>query len=292
MTNPRVLIMADVPNWAWGMKASRLKRFLSEDFDIDIWYTTKQQHSPKGYDLYHTFEFPQVRWVDHSNVPLLTGLTAHVWQTWGETQVKRWVKRATALHANSLLLQKEIRQFHEHVYYTPNGVCTDQFRRIRSRKENKKLIVGHVGKPIARKGGEIIQAACKIADVELRMVQRRSGDALTFDEMVEWYQDIHVMVFASDMDGTPNPALEGAACECAIVSNEIGNMPEFILKGHNGFVVERTAPSIAGQLNYMKNNLDEVIEMGVNARRTVLNKWTWAHQVNHYRHMWNEVLGR
>ncbi|MEO8601389.1 MAG: glycosyltransferase [bacterium] len=39
-------------------------------------------------------------------------------------------------------------------------------------------------------------------------------------------------------EGTPNPALEAAACGCTVVSTPVGTLPELIRDAANGYLVE------------------------------------------------------
>ncbi|MEO8605847.1 MAG: glycosyltransferase, partial [bacterium] len=58
-------------------------------------------------------------------------------------------------------------------------------------------------------------------------------------QMAAWYNSGTVLVCTSDAEGTPNVALEAAACGCTVVSTRVGNMPELIRDGWNGYLVER-----------------------------------------------------
>jgi glycosyltransferase involved in cell wall biosynthesis len=62
--------------------------------------------------------------------------------------------------------------------------------------------------------------------------------------MLDWYNSGTVLVCASESEGTPNPALEAAACGCTIVTTRVGNMPELISDGVNGVFVERDLDSL------------------------------------------------
>lgn len=285
---PRILIQTDVSGWAWQYKALQLQRHLADDFEIVVHPVAENGDPPRGFDLYHTFDFPSISRVSRGALAV-TGITAHVIKTWGDVQVQEWADRAAALHANSLLLLREIERFHPRCFYVPNGVDEALFRRTRPRRGG--FVVGHVGKPNPRKGAELIRAACKIVGVELKINQARfNGGALPPEGMVDWYQDVHVIAVASDFDGTPNPALEAAACECAIVSNPIGNMPEFVQDGVNGFLVERSVESLAHAFAALRDNPDGTAIMGERARATVLEGWTWKQQAEGYRRMWWDVL--
>ena len=289
----RVLIVADVPNWAWAKKAEQLKKHITE-FEIDIIYTTRDKLIP-NYDLYHTFEFIQIQ-----NIPApwksVTGITAHVWQTWEQKHnpgtVRGWASLANGVHANSKLLQHEMEEYlQQPIYYVPNGVDETFFTRTRP-QSSKELVVGFVGKPNPRKGHAIVQKACFKAGVELRALQRNSHTALTSEEVREFYQDIHVLAVASDMDGTPNPALEAAACGCAVVANRIGNMPEFINHGVNGLEVRRNSDSLANAFRDLAEDMPRTLAMGQAARATIEADWTWKKLAQNYATMWREVLAK
>ena len=315
---PKIVIMADVPNWAWGRKAEHLKRWLSDDFDVTVWYL-KYGGVPEIFDLYHTFDFPNVTWVPEGKL-CVTGCTAHVWPTWGGEKIRIWAKRASAIHANSRLLEADMLglELNRPVFYVPNGVCPDQFRRTRPRPKGSTLIVGHQGKPNPRKGADILQAAVEVArergaDIDFRLLQRTSKDAISVEGMLDWYQDLDLLMFASDMDGTPNPMLEGAACGVPSVINSIGNAPEFIRHNFNGRLVAGLGPfdlargpqpdgfvahgnraalieRYVARLMQAVRDRGRVIEMGAAARVTVLTAWTWEKQAEHYRTMWSSVL--
>lgn len=317
MTRPRVLVLADVPGWAWDRKALAYRQHLGGDFDVTVAYhaTTPPLHQ---FDLVHLFEVSQVGVVSSYAQPLpfkvVAGLTAHVWRTWGAERMAGWAAQVDALHGNSLLLYHELRQFHDRVYYTPNGVDADFWRRINPRLRGTDVVLGHVGKPNPRKGAALIIEAARKVGVELRLIQRTAKVAYSAAVMRGWYQGVHVQVTASNMDGTPNPMLEAAACECALLSTPIGNMPEFINR-ETGFLTRTTLPyhgpepvdaetavadarqmdqlrdELAERMLWFKSYPDEAVSMGAAARRAVLADWTWERQAPHVAAMWREVLG-
>lgn len=290
---PRIAIIADVKNWAWKRKADQLKAHLSDQFRLEVACLYGGDRPPKGCDLWNTFEVFMARQVP-AGQPYVTGMTAHVWQTWekqfGPGTVKQWASGALAFHANSRLLEAEMRALLDRpICYVPNGVDEKFFRRLRPRETRRRLVVGHVGKPNPRKGSSIVEQACERAGVELRTVKRTHRDALTPEQMRDFYQDLDVLAVASDMDGTPNPALEAAACGVAVVSNWIGNMPQLIVDGVNGRLVERDASDYAAVLRSL--DVATAARMGDAARVSIEHEWTWAKRSRNYADMWNACLG-
>lgn len=323
MSRPRVLVVADVPGWAWARKAEAYQRWLSDQYEISVVYHAGVRPNEfVRYDLIHLFEVTQTAFLDGGppDRPFraVAGLTAAVWETWGEARMREWASRVDALHGNSLLIANDLKQFHARVYYTPNGVDPEFFRRWH--RHPTIPVFGHVGKPNPRKGAAIIIEAARLAHADLKLIQRTSKLAYGASVMAAWYQGISVMVCASNMDGTPNPALEGAATECAVLSTPIGNMPEFIKNAWNGFLTDHSLPRVpgpaaaplpmspedaaavlAGQRDLRDELIDrmrwfcehpaETIEMGRRARQAILADWTWEKQVAHVAAMWREVLG-
>jgi len=299
MAPTKILVVADVPDWAWGAKARQYRRYLNGDeFSVTIAYSTQGLPDPNEYSLVHLFEVSQLGYVptDYQGV-LIAGLTAHVWPTWGSERMLAWAARCSALHGNSLLLVQELRAFHPKVYYTPNGVDTKFWVRKTPLTESTPVVACHVGKPNPRKGSAAIIAACEIAKVPLRLVQRTSHVRLTPEVLRdEFYSESSVQVTMSDMDGTPNPMLEAASCGNALISTRIGNMPEFIESWNdrdaelpNGFLIERSVEVLAAKLSWLRERPNIVKTMGNNARREALS-WDWEFQVKYVSEMWRGLL--
>jgi len=292
---PRVAIIADVRGWAWDRKARALRQHLCGEFDVTVsyLYDKKPDTLPTGVDLYHTFEVFQASLLP-PGAPYVTGITAHVWpgleQRYGAAPIRRWAGEALAFHANSRLLEREVAaRLGRPIAYCPNGVDEVFFHRLRPAPRDR-LVVGWVGKPNPRKGADIVREACRLAGVELRTVERTHRDALPAEAMRDFYQGCNVVAVASDMDGTPNHALEGAACGCAVVGNAIGNLPELVEDGVNGRLVERNAESLAAALRDLAADLPRALAMGEAARVTIERGWTWAQLAENYAALWRAAL--
>lgn len=294
---PKILFISDVKGWAWWNKSLILKKYLSDEFDIDVICVLGEGSIPMNridqnkYDLYFTYGYSYIDLL--YRVPKFkkaTGITAH--------RPKRMIfpkmRMADHVHANSIMLLKELYNMgFEYAHYIPNGVEENLFKPLNPIKEDGELIVGHVGKKSAKKCQEtIILPAIKKAKVKSHTNLRTWKDRVPLEEMPKTYNSMDVFIVASDEDGTPNPALEAAACGRPIISNKIGNMPEFIIDGYNGFIVPKKIDAYVDRINFFKNNRDELIRMGENARKTVLEGWTWAKQSEHYRKMFNSIFER
>jgi len=290
---PKILFICDVEGWAWHYKSMQLKKYLSNEFSIDIiWLIGPGARAikPRTYDLYVTFGYSYIDYLkDVSPRKKITGITAHR----PHSVLQPQMQKAAVVHANSMMLFRELKTMHSIVYYVPNGVDEEMFypeKPIPDYRDN--IVVGHVGKLSVMKGQEqFIKPAVQQSGAVPLFHFNDYTNALPISQMPDIYQDMDVFIVASTEDGTPNPALEAAACGRPIISNAIGNMPELIKNGYNGFIVEKRIGAYVEKINYLRNNRNKLIEMGKNARKTIEEEWTWKIQSEHWRRMFREVLG-
>lgn len=323
---PSILVVADTPGWAWDRKAREYQRL--DGFDVSVAYMTQGLPDLRAFDLVHLFEVSQGRVIpDGFDRPVVAGLTALVWWTWGRDRMQAWADRCAALHGNSPAIVQALHSFHSRVFYVPNGV--DPAFWTPGPPATHPVVACHVGKPNPRKGAALIVAACQRASVPLLLCQRTSHIRLTPEEIRTLYRSSAVQVTASDMDGTPNPMLEAAACGSALISTPIGNMPEVIREGENGVLVGRSlvpdpfrpwiaalvephpealpafarwpadeirdrregvVSEMAAALTRMRDDPAGTARMGRAARQTILDGWTWDHQRPAVAAMWTAVL--
>lgn len=289
---PRILFVCDVKGWAWWNKSLILKDYLSDEFDIGITSVIDKEgdiFDKNFYDLYFTYGYSYVRYLN--DIPIhkkISGLTAHR----PISMIENQMKRVAVTHANSILLYEQLQKIHPISFYVPNGVDEKIFylkNEIPKHRDN--IVIGHVGKLSSQKGQkEFIEPAIKKSGAEYINNYSKYVTKIPHKKMIDIYNDMDVFICASKEDGTPNPALEAASCGRPIISNHIGNMPEFIENGYNGFLVEKNINTYVEKINYLRENRDHLIEMGKNARKTIEKAWTWKIQAERYRDMFKIIL--
>lgn len=290
---PRVLFICDVKGWAWWNKSHVLKEYLADEFDIDVVNVADSRQGRRfntgKYDIYFTYGYSYVHYL--RNVPFhkrVSGVTAHR----PLSIIKNSMRSVAITHANSMLLYNDMQKIHPIVFYIPNGVDTEMFYPTEPIPEERdNIMVGHVGKLCEAKGQkQIIEPAVKKANADYVNNYATYLKKKPQNSMIEIYNEMDVFICASLEDGTPNPCLEAAACGRPIISNRIGNMPEFIIDGYNGFIVDRDVNAYVEKINYLRDNRDKLIEMGQNARKTAEEEWTWRIQAERYRDMFKAIL--
>jgi glycosyltransferase involved in cell wall biosynthesis len=133
----------------------------------------------------------------------------------------------------------------------PNGVDLDIFRLTRPLEVRQPLVLWSGSErwrevkgyddyvaPLQRRLSQLGIAT------DFRLVDSNGGRNRTPEAMAEWYNSGTVLLCASATEGTPNPALEAAACGCVVVSTPVGNMLELIRTGVNGYLVERSVEAL------------------------------------------------
>lgn len=194
--------------------------------------------------------------------------------------------KSFGIFCNNLISLRELQSIYKGpTGYIPRGVDPNIFKPTKDYwKSGDEFTVGFVGKEDSGKGlNSIVIPACEKYGLKLIANTRNYTNKLSQSEMVDFYNNIHVLVVASETDGTPNPALEAAACGRPIVSVPVGNMPEFIENGINGFLVNRNIDEIGIQLELLKHNIPRAEQMGQKARQTVIDGWTWEHSMQYER---------
>jgi len=109
------------------------------------------------------------------------------------------------------------------------------------------------------------------------------------DEMREFYRDLDVYVCASRSEGTPNPCLEAAACGVPLVTTGVGNMPELIEEGENGYLFDGSVDALAYRLAMLRDSPSLAMRMGARIRETIA-AWDWRVQADNYARMFDALL--
>ncbi len=199
------------------------------------------------------------------------------------------LKRFKVVTANSMILYELLKPHLPGVMYCPNGVDADFFTpgdppRPRDAGGNR---IGWVGKERGPKNLEAIDAAFGTLSgddrIEPRLVRLGKGfRKAPFDarQMREFYRSIDYYLCASWNEGTPNPALEAAACGVPVMTTCVGNMRELIHHGETGWFIEPTAESIVSRCRAVAETGEaEYRAMSRAIRRAIETDWTWPRRI-------------
>ena len=229
---------------------------------------------------------------------LVIGICSHYelsgdWRTPGLATLNEF---ARAVFANNRLLLEEFGpQLGKPIYYTPNGVDTRFFQPpvetpTTSARPQRVGWAGSLTNHGSEHRGvhEVIVPAVEAAGAELRLAVREEKWR-DRHEMLEFYRSLDVYVCASRSEGTPNPCLEAAACGLPVITTRVGNMPELIRDGENGYFIGRSFDDLAEKLGRLRDNPELRVRMG-RAARASIEDWDWRRQATRYAAMLRDVV--
>ena len=124
-------------------------------------------------------------------------------------------------------------------------------------------------------------------DCEAHLVDSRGEQRMDRDQMREWYNDATIYLCASETEGTPNPALEAAACGCTVVSTRVGNMPELLQDRENGVLVERQVGDILEGIRFALANH---VRLATKLYQDIQG-WSWSRRSEQYYQLFHKMAG-
>lgn len=288
----RVLMLYDVPGWAWWHRVNNVRKHISDAVYVDV-ARLDAPFDHVRYDFVVILE--AMCWYAVSRVPpekVIVGCSCP--KLIGDlVSVLRTHRPAAALVNNATLRKSVPSEFL--CYCCPNGVDHVLFSPgARVLDDLRACWVGST-RSFADKGLSILTEACARTGVPFHPLDQAeaipSARLYTHEELRDLvYHTNSLYLCASDYEGTPNPALEAMACGVPVISTPVGNMPELVRNGETGFLVDRTVEGFVTAIEQMKRQ--DWRAMGRHARDAVLNGWTWPHQALRYADMFQDLKKR
>ncbi len=211
------------------------------------------------------------------------------------------LQKISLVTVNSRILHDFLSPHIDNLIYAPNGVDADFFRPIDTPKyPSNQIRVGWVGKIKAAKNYstfEDVRGKLDGNNFEFDVIAPQKNafksELRSAKEMRKYYQGLDYYLCTSWHEGTPNPALEAAACGVPVITTRVGNMPELIEHGVNGFFVDPQAGTIVAELkNIQRLTPQEHRAMSTKIRDRIVKDWTWEKNVVNYRKAFANLLGK
>lgn len=102
------------------------------------------------------------------------------------------------------------------------------------------------------------------------------------EKLPEFYSSLDYYLCTSRLEGVPYPVLESMSCECVVISTLVGVVPEIIVHGHNGFILneDHIEESLVDIIRNTANNLKYRQFCGSEARKTIVKLFSWEKAVD------------
>ena len=111
-----------------------------------------------------------------------------------------------------------------------------------------------------------------------------------FDEMRAFYESIDVYVCSSLSEGHNNSLMEAAAMERAIVTTDVGTVPEYLQDGLSALIVAREPAAFRQAVERLRADPELRARLGSAARAAVLEHFQWQARLADYRTFLREAL--
>lgn len=112
------------------------------------------------------------------------------------------------------------------------------------------------------------------------------GDNLPF-----FINELDIVVFPSLKEGLPLSLLEAMSMGKVVIVTNVGGMPEVVADGRNGFIVEKgDFSSIADKIVHLFNERSDMVNIGKEARKSVLEKFNVNLMANKTEELFHNIL--
>jgi len=199
------------------------------------------------------------------------------------------------------------------VLSVPNGV-PDVFQSnpTATLSPSGTLVVGSIGRLDAMKAHDVLlRAIAQVDGVQAIILgegdQRQTLETLADDlgirdrvDLPGWVEQpstylpkFDVVAMPSRSEGFPLAMVEAMLAARPVVATRVGSMPEAIIDGETGLLIEKNdVTGLAKALYYLRDHPHERIKLGIQARELALARFTAQTMAARYEVLWQEIVSR
>lgn len=275
----RLLIVYDVPGWAYWRRAEALRKYAPKDFDVEVAAVAELANlSGRKYDVVFNLEYTApgiARRMFNSSISVVS------YNVDRNRNTERWgpvVSESDWVVCNNrdiwLWGGKRARTCN-----ISNGVdlgiwsCEDPEAQRRPRwlwcgstSEKKRKNYHSVIVPLQSLSRQMWPFEYSVYPVD--NAERFRSTTV----QAQWYQSGFAFVSPASAEGTPNTILESMAAGCVPVATNTGNIPELVVDGVNGVVIE---PSAESAMDGIRRAWSDAASMRRESLRTI-KSWDWS----------------
>jgi glycosyltransferase involved in cell wall biosynthesis len=109
---------------------------------------------------------------------------------------------------------------------------------------------------------------------------------ISHDDLPKYLNQLRLLVLPSYTEGLPNIMLEAMACGTPVLATPVGAIPDVIIDGKTGFIMENNSPECIAENVRRALNSPELEQIAEDGRRFVEGEFTFERVVER----WKEVL--
>ena len=277
----KILMITDSYRWATYFRAANLKENLKNyNFTIRSFHD-KKPINYNDFDVVYITNWPIYGYVKHKisrnrKYKLVTGVSSHVGRK-KANQMEQFFSLFDSVGLSSMFLLNEFKKSKiKNLVYTPFGVNHNIFFK-KTNPDNYKHVFGWVGNKTRKvKRYDELKSVIKSLGPSYEFKTVGNTENLNRKQMSDFYNSIGTIICFSESEGTPNPVLEAAMCGRAIISTNVGNVPE-LTAGVNNFNTIKSHNDLKNQIIKYKN-INNLNLLSNNIENNAINNWTWKIQ--------------
>lgn len=254
---------------------------------------------------------PKARVVRVDQLPLRTTAAIALWRT------RALSLRVDAHVAVGVASSRRMEDFYalgrDTVISIPNGVPdVDALPRLPVNQPGEPMIVGSIGRLDAMKAHDIlIRAIAQVDNVHAYILgdgdQRHAlenlaaelgvGDRLHLigwvDQPRAYLPKFDVVAMPSRSEGFPLAMVEAMLAACPVIATRVGSMPEAIIDGETGILMEKNdVTGLAQAIQKLRDNPSLRHQLGKQAREMAVAHFTVAAMTASYEQLWRSLVTR
>ncbi len=313
---PKILLVADRPNWAYDhickfiIKMLYNKYNFSQDYlifhtksnnkiiinknnlYIYIKYLTKYINSLKNrsYDIvcFLGWYFPYSCNFNVNTKKIIQGIFTKGFPPHGykldlyNITLTCFIEQYLSLSNMIIAGSKDIYNFYKpylknKLALATGAIDTNIFKPRVNRSNRKELVIGWSGNPSRKFKGyfDIILPAIKIVQLQNKNIIFKTRFSGSYNNLYKFYQNIDLLILASDGDAGPSSFIEAGACGVPSISNKSGFPGELIEHKKNGILVNRNINEYVDSINYLSNNRVLINTMSIQIRDDIKREFSY-----------------
>jgi glycosyltransferase involved in cell wall biosynthesis len=308
---PRVLLISDVPNWAFHVNMMDLEEYLEDKFEFDHWFVVDYQK--KGYvpDMrrYDAVFRVYHRWKIDGLLPWdrTVGSLRALWffperPTSPGQREFNLVNQYRAFHVVTRRNYEELKHHCPNVVYLTNPVNMRRFPDVTP--VEGELVASWNGNARHSSSGPsvdvkgfttIIQPTVEALKLPFEYAEYNT-QRLSPAEMPTFYRKSNVAICMSLYEGASNSVMESMASGLALITTDVGNareMQEAQLKdfGETGIVIiDRSIEALVGAIRELQDDMPRIRQMGLINREEITRRWSWEIWADDYEEFIRKAL--
>ena len=283
-----IRLLYDVEGWAYHNRCLALQKYAPSDFNVTIGSNYGQAFKKTPHHLVLQLAYSYTKdlraVMDRHKYKFPVVSSFNVGWNYNNQWLGNVIRYADKVVINNYEMWNKYGK-HKKTVNISNGVDMNIFH-IKKPIKNRKPRVLWIGSQFHRKTKNYDKILVPLMKhlvkhkipCDFKVVNSVGSNRMTPSQMCYWYNQGSIYVIASNTEGTPNPGIEAAACGCTVVSTRVGNMPELIVDGVNGYLCDTSLNSILqGVLKAVKNQ-----KMLAENMQETIKEWDWKERSKQY----------